>query len=263
MKLLLANYKTSIFQICPAYRGGESGERHRPEFQMLEWYRCGFNLFQLMDDVAGLLYFCVDKLAPHRLVGDNLMNYLRQEGYPERVEYQTLFRSACELNPHTATLDELRALAATHNIRHLADGYGDKTGQAERQDYLDALFALLVEPGLRTPVIVYDFPACQAALAKLHRNDQGDTVSSRFELYALGMELANAYDELNDEAELRARFASNNQLRRHRGLPTVPDDEDLLQAVNDLPACSGIALGIDRLLMTMMGADSIAAVQSL
>ncbi len=264
MKRLLARYKESIFQICPAYRGGESGGQHRPEFLMLEWYRCGFDLPRLMDDVTHLLHFCADNLEHHQLAEENLINYLQESKKdsatcPERVEYQRLFQAAFDVNPHRASLEDLQRLAAAHKIQHLSG----RDNHAERQDYLDALFALVVEPRLRVPTLVYDFPACQAALAKLHENDRGETVSSRFELYVLGMEVANAYDELNDEAQLRARFASNNRIRRNRSLPVVPDDEDLLQSTNHLPACAGIALGIDRLLMAIMGTDSIEAVQCL
>ena len=267
MKRLLAQHRQSIFQICAAYRGGESGERHRPEFQMLEWYRCGFGLAALMDDVSNLLRFCADRIQQHQPDQDSLFNYLA-EGCPERVEYQTLFRAAFGLNPHTATVRELAALATAQGVGHLPDvathadqRHGSRPPAAA--DYLDALFALVIEPELRAPTIVYDFPACQAALARIHHNSAGDRVSARFELYALGMELANAYDELNDAAELRRRFAANNQIRRARGLPEVPDDDDLLAVISHMPDCAGVALGIDRLLMTFAGANSIKAVRLL
>ena len=264
MKRLVSRYKESIFQICPAYRGGESGKQHRPEFLMLEWYRCGFDLPMLMDDVTRLLHFCVAKLEHHRLAGENLSSYLRESEQnsatcPERIEYQKLFQDAFDVNPHPASLEALQRLATRHKLQHLSG----KDSHAEKQDYLDGLFALVLEPSIKAPTLVYDFPACQAALAKLRKNDRGETVSSRFELYVLGMEVANAYDELNDEAQLRARFANNNRIRRNRSLPIVPDDEDLLQSTHHLPDCAGIALGIDRLLMAIIGTDSIAAVQSL
>lgn len=243
MKCLLADSEVSLFQICPAFRGGEKGKRHSIEFQMLEWYRLGFSLTDLMDDLGALLNHLVRELGEaHQLSAS-----FREIG---RVSYRELFEGAFGINPHQADLNRLQAL--DFSFDHLG-------AEAREREMLDALFSTVIEPGLSEPTIVFDYPACQAALAEIKTSDEGDTVSDRFELYVSGVELANAYQELCDHKELASRFAENNRERRKLGRPEIPDDEALLAATEKLRESAGIALGIDRLAMVLLGVDSIGA----
>ena len=123
---------------------------------------------------------------------------------------------------------------------------------------LDGLFATAIEPQLIQPTIVHDYPACQAALACLKRDEAGEQVADRFEFFAAGMEIANAYNELRDAKALAARFARNNQVRRARGLPQMAADTELLAAVERMPPTAGIALGLERLLMALAAPKSSA-----
>ena len=127
-------------------------------------------------------------------------------------------------------------------------------------DCLDALFSTVIEPGLGAPTLVYEYPAFQSALAEVGYGEQGDIVSRRFELFAGGLELANAYQELTDAEELRARFDENNRQRALTNKPEIPADETLIEATARMPACSGIALGMDRLAMVLLGERDIRAV---
>ena len=242
MKCLIAKYQTSLFQLCPAFRDGESGKRHRIEFQMLEWYRCNFNLQQLGEDV-GLLFKTVSaSLAGKYQVADAQSLH--------RTSYLELFEGEFSINPHTASGESLRSLALKKGLEHLSV-------DAVRADYLDGLFSL-VEPQLQNPTLVFEYPACQAALAELKRNEQGDLVADRFEFFCSGMELANAYQELIDPVELRDRFDENNRLRKDSGKPVIPMDEELLESIGSMPITAGIALGTDRLAMVLLGVSDIS-----
>ncbi len=246
MKCLLAESGQSLYQICPAFRGGETGERHRVEFQMLEWYRVGYLLPELMQDLEALLGRAHAALArEHPVIPIQLP--------ATRVTYKSLFQDRYGLCPHSAQEDELRRLCHKASVAHLGEN-------AQRADLLDALFSLGVEPELHETTIVHDFPACQAALAEVREDEDGCEVANRFELYQAGMEIANAYQELTDPEELRRRFKRNNAVRQAEGRPEIPDDLELLEAMGKMPVCSGIALGIDRLLMVLLGASNIDAV---
>ncbi len=234
MKMLLAEHGRSIFQICPAFRGGESGNRHQLEFQMLEWYRVGFSLAALMNDL-GLLLNAVGAEAESKVFDEP----------PRQIAYSALFESRYQLNPHQASLDALMSCC-----RQAGGGHLDE--KSDKADCLDYLFSL-IEPTLLQPTIVYDFPVCQAALAETGTDTSGNAVSFRFELYAEGLELANAYQELCQANELRARFIANNERRRELGLPEMALDEEFLSIAGEIPACSGIALGIERLMMALTG----------
>lgn len=241
MKKLLAHHPQSIYQICPAYRGGEIGPRHRREFLMLEWYRCDYTLTDLMDDLARLFA---------KVTADFPSEFSGAGAEVRRHSYKSLFMEALEVNPHSAPDSSLASLADSLGLGHLGEG-------ARREDYLDGLFATAVEPGLTQPVMVYDYPACQAALACHGINQEGEQVADRFEFFAGGMELANAYNELRDPEELAARFSVNNQVRQARGLPQIPPDTELLSLLARMPPTAGIALGIDRLLMLLTGNSSL------
>ena len=246
MKILLADYREDIYQICPAFRGGESGNRHLTEFQMLEWYRCGLSLVGLMDDLESLVNGVIADLT----AGFPLA---LPTGSFRRVTYRELFEQSFGLNPHDAPRESLVQVASRAGLDHIAS-------DASVADCLDALFSTVIEPDLAAPTLVFDYPAFQSALAEVGEGEQGDRVSRRFELFAGGLELANAYQELTDAEELRARFDENNRQRALTGKPGVPADEALIEATSRMPACSGIALGMDRLAMVLLGEREISAV---
>jgi len=236
MKRLLAAGSGPIYQISHAFRAGEAGRRHNPEFLLLEWYWPGFDHFRLMDEVADLVNQVLGRSLP-----------------VERIAYRKLFLEHLDLDPLAA--DEA-TLAAT--ARRL--GF-DVAGLSGRDAWLELLMAMVIEPelGRGRLTFVHGYPASQAALARLDPDDP--RVARRFELYLEGVELANGYHELADAAEQRARFEAHNAERRRRGLPVLPLDEALLAALaQGLPDCAGVALGLDRLLMLSRGADRLDAV---
>lgn len=243
MKRLLAAGSGAIYQIATVFRNGELGRQHTPEFSMLEWYRPGFSLTELMAEV------------------DALMQQLL--GVPAAVifSYRDLFLNYLQLDIYQADEATLQHKALQHIPGLTADW------QTDRDGWLEMLMSEVIEPQLKAlnkPVMVTEFPASQAQLAKTERNHDGHWVARRFELYAGGMELANGYDELCDATELRKRFEQDNQLRRHQDKPQIPIDENLLSAMQTgLPQCSGVALGLDRFMMLQMNVEQISQVQSI
>ena len=242
MKRLLASGSGSIYQICPAFRAGELGSKHNTEFSMLEWYRVGFSLEELVAEVATLLQQTLD------------VNQVQTSKF-RFTTYRELFTSRFDVNPHDAGIETLRGLIFAENLT--ADHIDNIDDDATRNECLDLLFASCIEPGLDEPTFVLEFPAGQAALAKIVTNDQCDVVARRFELYWQGMELANGYDELTDPAELRQRFEKNNTQRVARGLIEMAPDKKLLASMSELPDCAGVAIGLDRLVMLLCGKTSI------
>ena len=234
MKRLLANGSGSIYQICPAFRAGESGARHNTEFSMLEWYRVGYSLSDLVTEVATLLQQTLDVAQ----VKTSKFKF---------TTYRELFISRFDTNPHDAPIGKLRQLIAEENLA--ADHIDTVDDGATFNECLDLLFSSCIEPRLEEPTFVLEFPAEQAALAKTVTNDQNELVASRFELYWQGLELANGYDELTDPVELRQRFEKNNSQRLARGLIEMAPDEKLLSSMSELPDCAGVAVGLDRLVM--------------
>lgn len=236
MKRLLAAGSGPIYQIAHAFRDDEQGRWHNPEFTLLEWYRPGLDLDGLMAEVADLVLPLLGRQCS------------------QRFRYRDLFRETLSLDPFTATDAELAAAA-----RRCVDT-GDMTGG--RDLWLDLLMTHAIEPGLAEQgvVFVHDYPASQAALARCRWLD-GVQVAARFELYIDGVELANGFHELADAGEQSRRFAADNRVRRERGLPEREPDGNLLAALEaGLPDCSGVALGLDRLLMVMCGAPQLSAV---
>lgn len=239
LKRLLAAGSGPLYQLGKAFRAGDLGARHNPEFTLLEWYRPGCALAQLMDEAEALLQATLGP-AP---AFDRC----------ERTTYRALFEGRFGLNPHAAATAALRALVARET------SYGS-AADLDATACLDLLFSLVIEPALghERPLFVFDFPAAQAALAQVRVNADGDRVAARCEVYVRGMELANGYDELLDAGEQAHRFNADNLARRARGLPEIPPDERFLAALaHGLPACSGIALGVDRLLMLRTGAETV------
>ncbi|MDO5769645.1 MAG: EF-P lysine aminoacylase EpmA [Psychrobacter sp.] len=235
MKRMLASWQVPIYQICPVFRDNEIGSRHNIEFTMLEWYRPHFSLDQLgveLGDLLSLLY-----------------------GYPviiNHMSYAQAFMDYVGIHPLTASCEVLSAIASDKGLGTI--DLGD-----DHQGWLDMLFSHLVEPqlGHELPTLINDYPPATAALAKIESDREGNQVARRFELYINGLEIANAYDELADAQALRVRFAQDNATRKKRGLPVMPIDERLLAACDELPPCSGIALGVDRLVMVLTGAGTI------
>ena len=242
MKRLLASGSGSIYQICPAFRAGELGSKHNTEFSMLEWYRVGYSLEELVAEVATLLQQTLD------------VSQVQTSEF-RFTTYRELFTSRFDVNPHDAGIETLRGLIFAENLA--SDHIDNIDDDATRNECLDLLFASCIEPGLDEPTFVLEFPAGQAALAKIAANDQYDVVARRFELYWQGMELANGYDELTDPAELRQRFEKNNTQRVARGLIEMAPDKKLLASMSELPDCAGVAIGLDRLVMLLCGKTSI------
>ena len=232
MKRLLASGSGAIYQICKVFRDDEHGRKHNSEFTMLEWYRPALDLKGLMHETADLLELCLS----HRF----------GEVRPYLLSYKHAFQDRLEINPLQASLEQLKGVA---NRVGLNLDLGD-----DRLAYMDLLFSHFVEPslGFDGPVFLTDFPPEMASLAKVKQDEDGELVAARFEVYIEGLELANAYDELLDADVLAARFEADNTERLKQGLPTIPTDHNLLAALPNMPECSGIALGIDRLLMVSM-----------
>jgi len=226
MKRLLAAGSGPIYQLGPALRAAERGARHNPEFTMLEWYRPGFTLDALMDEVDDLLRLC------------------RDAAKGRRTSYRTEFVRHAGLDPFAATHEALVGAAPG-----LADA-----NNSSRDQLLDFLFTARVEPALGDGVVyVHGFPPEQAAMAQIAQG-----VAQRIEVYVNGLELANGYLELTDEAEQRRRFEEQGARRRQRAQAVPPMDEPLLMAMrHGLPAMSGIAMGVDRLVMLALGASKI------
>jgi lysyl-tRNA synthetase class 2 len=240
MKRLLAAGSGDIYQICHVVRALERGRLHNAEFTLIEWYRLGFCLEALMEEVEALVRVLLGARAPS-LPG-------------ERLSYARAFERELGLDPFGAPLEALARAALAAGIA---------TPASDRDELLDALMATRVGPALgrATLTFVHGYPSSQAALARL---DPGDArAAQRFELYCEGIELANGFHELADAAEQRARFERDIVERRRRALPAAAADERLLAALEaGLPDCCGVALGFDRTLMLAAGAQRIEEVLS-
>ncbi|MFH1924026.1 MAG: EF-P lysine aminoacylase EpmA [Planctomycetota bacterium] len=235
MKRLLAAGAGAIYQVTRAFRQGECGRLHNPEFTIVEWYRTGNGMTEGM-----------------ALLSD-LCEALLSRGPAEGISYRAAFERHVGLDPHTSETGPLRSAAERHHIAAPASLPRD-----DRDGWLDLLLSERVAPNLghRQPVILYDYPAGQAALARLRPEDP--PVAERFELFASGIELANGYHELLDPDELRRRNAVNSALREADGKSTLPEESRLLAAMEaGLPAATGVALGFDRVVMLAAGAKCL------
>lgn len=234
MKRLLANGAQRIYQISQVFRAGERGKHHNPEFTMIEWYR-------VADDFS----------AATKLLAD-MMVAVNPVWKPKQTTYQQAFIEHAGICPLTCAVNELAAVAVAKEL-----GVDDSWSN-DRDDWLNLLFSEVVQPrlGFEQPEIVTHYPASQSALAKICESDS--RVAERFELFIEGIELANGYHELLDAAELSKRNASVSQQRLQDGKEPLPQESRLLQAMrHGLPACSGCALGLDRLLMVLSRAKAI------
>ncbi len=234
MKRLLAAGSGCIYQICKSFRNEENGRYHNPEFTMLEWYRVGFDHHQLMDEM------------------DELLQLVLGCGDAQRMSYQQAFLTVLGVCPLEASMTELKRVAAELGLSDIAEP------EQDRDTLLQLLFSIGVEGkiGQDVPAFVFDFPASQAALAKI--NPQDPRVADRFEIYFKGIELANGFHELDNPAEQLKRFEEDNLKREEMGLAPQPIDHHLIEALKaGLPDCAGVALGIDRLIMLSLGCDHI------
>lgn len=231
IKRLLAAGIGDCYELGRVFRAGEAGRRHNPEFTLLEWYRIGLPLDRLMDEVAELV------VCAGRAFGRELA--------VARCSYRELFMQQLGLCPHEASVDQLRE--ALGDQAPAADGL-------DRDDWLDLLMSLRIQPALPADrlLLVDDYPASQGALARLRRDADGRMVAARFEAFLGPLELANGFHELADADEQLARFEADLARRAGRGQPPLPIDRELVDALrHGLPDCSGVALGVDRLLLAL------------
>lgn len=237
MKRLLAAGSGPIYQMGRSFRNEEAGRHHNPEFTMLEWYRPRYDMYRLMNEV------------------DDLLQQVLDCDTAETLSYQQAFTRHLNVDPLSADKAELREAAAKLDLSNIA------ATEEDRDTLLQLLFTMGVEPhiGRDKPTFVYHFPATQASLAEISTEDH--RVAERFEVYYKGIELANGFRELTDSREQRQRFEQDNRKRAARGLPQHPVDNNLLDALeHGMPECSGVALGVDRLIMIALGAASLSDV---
>ncbi|MBT8149223.1 MAG: EF-P lysine aminoacylase GenX, partial [Gammaproteobacteria bacterium] len=236
MKQLLAKGSGSIYQICKAYRRDPPGKLHACEFTILEWYRTGYTLAQIIDDTLALVESVIGRRPA------------------DIISYREAFIRYAGADPHCLQGKNLREFAR----EKICVEFDDKSDDV----WLDLLHSHLVEPQLGRDcyTIVHSYPASQAAMAEIVRDNEGAAVAARFELYVDGIELANGYQELTDADEQQRRFERDNATRCARGLPPVPIDQPLLNAMREpgLPACAGVALGVDRLLLLLQNSSPAA-----
>lgn len=234
MKRLLASGSGCIYQICKSFRNEEAGRNHNPEFTMLEWYRVGFDHHKLMDEM------------------DELLQRILRCKKAVRKTYQQAFIDALDVCPLQASMDKLREAAAKLGLADIAER------EEDRDTLLQLLFCMGVETkiGIDEPCMVYDFPASQAALAQISKQDS--RVAERFEVYYQGIELANGFHELADAKEQLVRFEADNKKRVAMGLSEQPIDMNFIAALEaGFPDCAGVALGIDRLIMLALQQEHI------
>ena len=235
LKRLLASGIGDCYELGRVFRNGEFGRKHNPEFSMLEWYRVGWNHLQLIEE-------CIELVQ--QLFG--LKNiYLEVH----RLTYQNLFIRSIGIDPYTASDEQLCSTLQT--VTEI------NSQGLSRDDLLDLLLTHCIEPTFlaKQLTVIYDFPASQCALANIRPDDI--PVAERFELYLGSVELANGYHELTDAAEQNRRFDNDIKLRQVRGLSLPEKDLRLINALPSLPACAGVAMGIDRLMMQLLALDNI------
>lgn len=240
MKRLLAAGSGDIYQVCRVFRDAELGRWHQPEFTMLEWYRLGFDVEALMREVRDWI---VDALAPYRHVDSVRM-----------LRYADVFRDRLEVDPHGDCADLAERLRA--------EGI-DADRSFDRDALLDLALTTSIAPAFPREglTFVYDYPASQAALARIRAGDP--PVAERFEAFLGPLEIANGFHELTDPSEQRRRFAGENARRERHGRAAVVIDETFLAALErGLPECAGVAVGFDRLVAFAIGARDLASALS-
>lgn len=238
MKRLLAAGCGSIYQICKAFRNGESGRFHNPEFTLLEWYRVGFSLQQLMDEIAELIGQLFDGLLSSEV---------------QRFSYQEVFQQYTGLDPLEFSYQHYCAYALLNQLPDAAS-----ICEYDHATWLDFIFSHKVQPflGENALCLVYGYPACQPSLARINYHDA--RIVERVELFINGVELGNGYYELVNADEQNRRFDSEIAIRQQKKRPAVVKDQRLISALSSgLPDCSGVAIGLDRLLMLLSNSLTI------
>lgn len=237
LKRLLANHSADIYSLGKVFRQGELGKKHHPEFTLLEWYRVGWDEHQLMDEFELLISSLISIPV-------------------EKISYQDLFLRHLNLDPHSISVAELKKIT-----KERIDAQFDFS---DKSTCFDLLMTHCIEPSMSDGLLmVYDYPEDQAALAMLGKNEKGQIIARRFEAYLNGMELANGYFELTDAIEQERRFRADVSFRQKNNLSVVPYDKQLVAALaSGMPACAGVALGIDRLLMVISREPDINKVLS-
>ncbi|MFL0805401.1 MAG: EF-P lysine aminoacylase GenX [Agarilytica sp.] len=232
MKRLLAAGSGDVYYLGKAVRDDEVGRYHNPEFTMLEWYRLGYSDARLIDEVC------------------ELFRFLSIAESCRRISYRSLFLDYYSVDPHLASAKDLEKIARSHMEFSWEED--------AKSTWLDLLFSHGIEPNLQALTVVYDYPECQSALAKVSEDETGTTVAKRFEVFWRGIELANGYWELTDADLQRARFEDDLSTRKVLGMAQPEIDEKLMAAMKaGLPECAGIALGVDRLLLALTEQESL------
>ncbi|MDP6165050.1 MAG: EF-P lysine aminoacylase EpmA [Gammaproteobacteria bacterium] len=240
MKRLLAAGSGCIYQIAKAFRNGEAGSRHSPEFTLLEWYRVAYDLPQLMEEVAQLLSLLLAPRLPD----------LQWQFWT----YQQAFEEILGVDPMLLSAAQLQSLARQHIDIAMPD-------DTPRDTWLDLLMSHCLEPALPEACFIYNYPASQAALARVKKDSAGHAVARRFEVYVQGLELANGYHELTDAQEQAQRFAQDNETRGELDKTPMAVDQRLVHALQEgMPDCAGVAMGLERVLMLANGKKDIAQV---
>jgi elongation factor P--(R)-beta-lysine ligase len=255
MKKLLVAGEPRIWQLAHVFRNGERSTTHHPEFSMLEWYRAGASYRELIEECAALVRVCQEAAAVGALTWGGKTADARCKW--QRLSVADAFRQHCGIDLLATAPDPLRPdperLAEAGRTLGIASHAGD-----DWETVFFRIFLERIEPslGLGAPAILYDYPASMAALSRRHPDDL--RLAERFEVYVCGLELANAFGELTDPAEQRARFLADQARKQALYGEVYPIDEDFLAALeHGLPPCAGIALGFDRLVMLATGADDI------
>ncbi len=234
MKRLLAAGSGAIYQLSRVFRDDERGRLHNPEFTLLEWYRPGFDQAQLMTEVADLVQV---------LWGKNID--------VQTISYQSLFESTVNINPLKEDWDAINQYCQQHQLQCPVvqnDGWDVA---------IDWLLSCVIQPQMQGSIsFIYDYPASQASLARI--DAVTPDVAKRFELYIDGIEIANGFEELTDSREQRERFEAENMQRKANGQAEIPLDEKFLSAIDAMPSTSGVALGVDRLLMLARNQSAIS-----
>jgi lysyl-tRNA synthetase class 2 len=242
MKRLLCAGYPDIYQICKAFRDGEAGRRHSPEFTLVEWYRRGYGLRQMMEETTA---FIAALIEPRCVTAP-----------PGFIEYHDAFGKYADLDPQQSPLATLAEAAGADQrmLRSLGD---------DRDAWLDLLLSLRVVPQFASGrlTVLYHYPASQAALAR--PCPANAALADRFEVFYGDLELANGFVELQDADEQARRFEANQSLRRQRNQPAHSTDRRLIAALRaGLPDCAGVAVGFDRLLMIDGISEDIRQVQA-
>ena len=237
MKRLLAAGYGAIFQIFRSFRNGEFGDRHNPEFTMLEWYQPKYDHNMLIDEV------------------DVFLQHVISTKPANKISYQDLFISFLKINPHLCDKNDLWLILEKKEILP-----NQNINNFSRTDLLDLLFSHFIEPNIaqHEPLAVYDFPKEQAALARIEINDKGVKLAKRFEFYFKGYEIANGYFELDCAKEQLERFKLDLKARREKGLAEPAIDYNLIKALEaGMGKCAGVAVGVDRLVMIALNCRKI------